>query len=376
MMPFLSDSANTPVPLHSVARDRSWYTTYTPFQTFTEDFMGVRTEVVGVGTVHIPVELFPNGPNDPEAHGTLRLRNVLHAPTAPCNIVGSHRTCDYARIQIGGLEDGDGAQGAAILDGNGRRIGYFEVGDRVKLWFLRLSRPPRGPVVGPSLLGGGPGTVHMIHASWLVTQRRRWATALALSCPSDDPPSSTDNKHEALEISSATNGSQATQVAPWAPYTVEERDWMQRQWGGEFLCFANHGMSINDQTDRSDGRKILRVLMARDRPASDDTPTANVSGLRKEPSGEPNTSPPLDSEIRRDDESKCDSVVDQDEDSNDIERSTSSAADHNFTDEELDFIGRGWGNSERFMLSLGLRFYIHDDCEEAKTVVRALIAEE
>jgi hypothetical protein len=346
-----------------------------------EDFMGVKTEVVGVGTVHIPVELFPNRPSDPEANGTLRLRNVLHAPTAPCNIVGSHRTCDYARIQIGGLEDGDGdgAQGAAILDCDGRRIGYFEAGDRIKLWFLRPSPPPIGPVVGSPLLHGSPDTIHMIHASWLVTQRRRWATALALSCPSEDPANSTSNKQEALETSNPTNGSQATQVAPWAPYTVEERDWMQRQWGGKFLFFANHGMSINDQTDRSDGRKILRVLMDRDRPraGSDNTlTTANVCGPRAEPSSELNTSCHHVNEVRRDDKSKGDSVVDQDEDSNDIEPSTSSAADHNFTDKELDFIRRGWGNSERFMLSLGLRFYIHDDCEEAKTVVRALMAEE
>jgi hypothetical protein len=51
MMPLSSDSAKTCVSLDSVARNCFWYTTYTPFQSFIEDFMGNRTEVIGVGTV-------------------------------------------------------------------------------------------------------------------------------------------------------------------------------------------------------------------------------------------------------------------------------------------------------------------------------------
>jgi hypothetical protein len=371
MMLLSSDSAKTYIPLHSVARDRFWYTTYAPFQTFMADFMGNRTEVIGVGTVQIPVEVFPNRLG-PEAHGTLRLRNVLHAPASRCNIVGSHRTCDYARIQIGGLEDGDSDQGAAILDGNGRRLGYFQVGDKVKLWFLRLSQPPIGPVVGSSLLVGGPDAIHMIYASWTVTERRRWATALSRLL--DDPASSVDNKQE------KTNASQESQVAPLAHYTAEEMDWMQREWGGTFLFFANHGISMSAETDRTDGRKILRVLMDRDRPpAGDNTATADVCGTCVEPSSEPHTQAPThqDNEIGRGGEPRDNSHWDVSEDNNNMESEppTSYAADHNFTDEQLEFIRRGWGNSERFMLSLGLRFYIHEDCEEAKIIVRALMSE-
>lgn len=50
-------------------------------------------------------------------------------------------------------------------------------------------------------------------------------------------------------------------------------------------------------------------------------------------------------------------------------------ADYNFTSDELDFIERGWGNSEMFMLSYGLKFYKDGDCEEAKAIVRALMAD-
>ena len=67
---------------------------------------------------------------------------------------------------------------------------------------------------------------------------------------------------------------------------------------------------------------------------------------------------------------------DEDEDE-DPERSLEGHfADFNFSDQELDFIEKGWGDSATFMLSYGLKFYKDEDCEEAKAIVRALMSSE
>ena len=51
-------------------------------------------------------------------------------------------------------------------------------------------------------------------------------------------------------------------------------------------------------------------------------------------------------------------------------------ADFNFTREELDFIQDGWGNLESFMFSFNLKFYKEDDCEKAKAIVKAFMAQD
>lgn len=51
-------------------------------------------------------------------------------------------------------------------------------------------------------------------------------------------------------------------------------------------------------------------------------------------------------------------------------------ADYHFRDEELEYIKDGWGDSESFMVSYGLKFFDDEDCAQAKRTVRDLMAQE
>ncbi|KAK4182170.1 hypothetical protein QBC35DRAFT_396505 [Podospora australis] len=48
------------------------------------------------------------------------------------------------------------------------------------------------------------------------------------------------------------------------PYTSEERQWLQRHWGGEFKFLQAYGLSIYKEEDREEGRRIVRAFMEQD----------------------------------------------------------------------------------------------------------------
>ncbi|SPQ21564.1 50f88162-c8b7-49a5-a983-7e5aa8e5a23a [Thermothielavioides terrestris] len=308
-----------------VARDRVWFSTYTPFATYIGEAYGAsRLDVVGIGDVEIPVKLYPKR-SGPRSHGILRLRNVLHAPTAFCNIVGSTSTGDYAGMQLGGM--GKNFRDGQLMDAEGRRIAYIHAPGPV--WVLKLSGPPVGPVVGESVFKQDEG--YMINAIWPDSERSRWAAA------SGTQPTTGSNQQGA----SGGNGNREAQSSRPPPYTSEEKDWLKKNWGGEYRFHRCWGFNIHDEKDRDEVRQIVRAMMRNERGDEEE-----------------------------DEADADDGLVD------DIERSFQGHfADCNFTKEELDFIERGWGNSEMFMLTYGLKFYNDDDCEEAKAIVRALMSD-
>ncbi|KAL8388806.1 hypothetical protein RB595_008944 [Gaeumannomyces hyphopodioides] len=229
-----------------VARDRAWFSTYTPFPTFVTSFISTNPiEAVGIGDVHLPVKLFPKR-SGPDAHGTLHLRNVLHMPTGICNLVGGLNTGDYSRALLGGLE----GCSAAIEAQDGRRLGYFVGLPAV----LKLSGPPVGPVVGPSMLE--PGKPYMLSVIWPDSERERWAAAQAGRSGSDDGTNQ--------EVSDGGKVKDEAEAAPSASYTKEEKDWLKRGWGGEFKFLAAYGLSIYKDEDRDEGRRIVRAMMEHD----------------------------------------------------------------------------------------------------------------
>ncbi|KAL2128193.1 hypothetical protein VTI74DRAFT_9529 [Chaetomium olivicolor] len=335
-----------------VARDRAWFSTYRPFRTFANAFMpGSQLEAIGIGDVRLPVKLFPKR-SGAGAHGTLHLRNVLHVPTNVCNIIGGPQTGDYDCMQLGGV--GDNGRDAVITTQDGRRLGYFVLR---QFWVLRLSGPPLGPVVGPSLLK--PGTSYLIHAFWPDSERRRWAAAQTGLSDMDHP---TNPLNPILskqgEVSDGGKGKEKAEAAPSPPYTKEEKDWLKRHWGGEFKFLAAHGLSIYKDEDRDEGRRIVRAMMQKHEDEDRDMLTEGGSGSR---TGRSNGLPGwLDDDVAEDSELSLEGHF----------------ADYNFTEEELEFIEGGWGNSESFMLSFGLKFYNDEDCEEAKVIVKALMAQE
>jgi hypothetical protein len=227
-----------------VTRDRAWFSTYTPFPTFATHYMSNRLQAHGIGDVHLPVKLFPKR-SGPGAHGTLHLRNVLYVPTAVCNIVGNSDTGDYSNMVLNIGEDG---QDAKITTQDGRRLGYFVLRS---LWVLKLSGPPIGPVVGPSIFK--PGTHYIINATWPDSERQRWAAAQADGLDLDHRTSQ--------EESAGGKGNHKAEAAPAPPYTEEEKGWLKRQWGGEFKFLAAYGLRIYEDEDREEGRRIARAMM-------------------------------------------------------------------------------------------------------------------
>jgi len=50
-------------------------------------------------------------------------------------------------------------------------------------------------------------------------------------------------------------------------------------------------------------------------------------------------------------------------------------ADSNFTESQLQFMNKHYGNSRGFMFSFGLKMFNDDDCEEAKAILDAFMSD-
>ena len=86
----LVTSKPKPADRYSVAKDRAWFTDYTPYESVVGDLYGMcedNLRVEGIGTVELQTKRSPNR-SGRDSHGILRLMNVLHVPSALCNIIG------------------------------------------------------------------------------------------------------------------------------------------------------------------------------------------------------------------------------------------------------------------------------------------------
>ncbi|KAK3496278.1 hypothetical protein B0T13DRAFT_435282 [Neurospora crassa] len=75
---------------HSVAIDREWFTTYTPFDSYVLDHKGILMEVFGIGSVTLPVKCNDRSDDNPTQSAEVTLYDVLHVPKAACNVVSRH----------------------------------------------------------------------------------------------------------------------------------------------------------------------------------------------------------------------------------------------------------------------------------------------
>ncbi|KAK2760928.1 hypothetical protein FQN54_002170 [Arachnomyces sp. PD_36] len=147
-----------------VAKDREWFTDYTPF----ESYLGERDDnipVLGIGTVDLPVERSPD-PSEQDPQSTLRLTNVLHAPSFLCNVLGGPILKHYAAMLGSGnprISKGN------IKDSQGQPVAYFEPGR--PLFIVKL----RGAPVGPRVIEPGHG--YALTAYWDESERQRWRQA-------------------------------------------------------------------------------------------------------------------------------------------------------------------------------------------------------
>lgn len=128
-------------------------------------------------------------------------------------------------------------------------------------------------------------------------------------------------------------GSEQAPTEP--PYTDAEKSFLKTHYGNEYRFLVQHGLKIYSEEDREEGRSILRAIMREDVESSDDEET-------------------------EDDEFHLEG----------------HQADYNFSEKQLDWMEKHYGNSEHFLISFGLKFYNDDDIEEAKAIVDGFLAEE
>ncbi|PGH11774.1 hypothetical protein AJ79_04675 [Helicocarpus griseus UAMH5409] len=211
-----------------VAKDRVWFVQYTPFKSELYGFHGPSNKplpVVGIGTVEIITKRSP-GRGGQASNYTMRLTNVLHAPSSLCNILGSP-IFDQYKIQLGG-ERRPSSRGS-IRDQEDRRVAYFDGGS--PLFQLKLRGPPVGPPVGPHVIKHGQH--YLIKAIWPNSEREKWHA---------HQTKATNAVHESDE------------------YTAEERTWLKKHFRNEFHFLRSFGWNIYKDEHRAKGRAVLRAF--------------------------------------------------------------------------------------------------------------------
>ena len=164
MRPFPTNRATiAPYSRYSVAKDLTWFgNDYIAFISVLAN--GLRVE--GIGTVDLLTKRSMVPTLGLDKHTVLRLANVLHVPEAACNILGLPIAYQY-NLDTNPADPSKWS----IWDQQGRPLAYFRNVTTNRLPVLRLSEPPRGPRVGPSLLST---LSYSIEAVWPVTEMHRW----------------------------------------------------------------------------------------------------------------------------------------------------------------------------------------------------------
>jgi hypothetical protein len=179
-----------------------------------------------------------------------------------------------------------------------------------------------------------PNTAYVIRATWPDSERAKYENHRKAAIAAAKLPATHANP-----ASTASAAPLATASAP--PLTAEEKDWLKHKsgFGDEFQFLRAHGLSIYKEEDREEGRRIIRAFKIRDDE---------------------------EEEEEEEDEGGEDEEWDP----------TGHQADYAFTQEELEFMEEGWGTSENFLLSYGLKFHNDEDLEEGRAIAQAMMANE
>lgn len=244
----------------SACKDRGWFIDYTPFESFAGSIYlaDQKMPVAGVGTVVLPVKKSPNR-SGPGAHGHLVLHDVIHCPSAICNIIGYTATT-AAQYTISFDPAKLGKSKGTIKDRDGRSVAYFAPNKR--LFQVKLSGPPVGPVVGPSALGNG---VFVLNIHWSDLERARWEAYKqrgAGSVPTEQPKKGTvEDQPKKSRVQGQPKNNKIQHPQPSAPYTTHEKQWLKAHYGNEYHFLQTFGLSIFKDDDREEGRDIVRQFM-------------------------------------------------------------------------------------------------------------------
>lgn len=180
------------------------------------DFAGGKSQIVGVGTVELPIDPPPGFVRE-DSPRILRLTTVLHAPSILCNIIGRPIMDDY-KISY----ESQSTKGF-IMDRDGQRVAYFD--PCRPLSQVKLRNPPSGYYALNHM------DFHSIQALWSDAEREKW---------------------------------HAHQNIPGESFSLPEKMWLKKRFGNEFSFLRQFGMSIYKDENRERSRIILRTLMQAD----------------------------------------------------------------------------------------------------------------
>ncbi|KAJ4414114.1 hypothetical protein N0V85_003286 [Neurospora sp. IMI 360204] len=313
----------------SVAKDREWFTTYTPFDS-TVCISGQNLAVRGIGTVNLNVKRHPTRAGR-QNQGILPLRTVLHVPDATCNILAKipnidGQSCSVYIFPARGesrsysVMDGEEVEGhhngqkqqnelmkGCIKDHKGKMVAYFDP-DHV-LFALKLSGPPIGPITRESVLKARPESLPIsIFAQWAADELDKWRLKREMQNlladrdvdgDSDDASSATldtSDDEEADPDFNMGNDDGSNNVGPGRPkenldrhgYTKAERAFIKSHFKTEWKFLHLYGLRMEKDKDRELGRDILRAMMANDQTKKSTNMrvagfAARVTGPRRQP---------------------------------------------------------------------------------------------
>lgn len=188
-----------------------------------------------------------------KTHSSLRLKNVLHAPSVICNIIGYPILEDYNVI----TSPGNSSSGTILNLSDNRQVAYFKpMVEGVRFFEVRLRGPPYGPQVGPSPFD--PDKLYMIHARWPDSERQRFSDFVIsrqAQTPACEEPTLAERAAQAFH---------QTQTPTSKPLTPAEKKWLKENFGNEFKFLRLYGLNIFKEEDREEGRAILRGFISDD----------------------------------------------------------------------------------------------------------------
>lgn len=359
-----------------------------------------------------------------DAHGQLVLHDVVHCPSVICNIIGYTATID-AKYDIVLSSAKTGKSMGTIKDRHGRSIAYFT--PKKRFHQVKLSGPPVGPAVGPSALRDG---IFVLNVRWSELEQARWET---YKQSRGGPLSIVQSKNETVKdqpkksiVQGQPKNNKIQHPQPSPPYTTYEKQWLKVHYGNEYHLLQAYGLSIFKDEDREEGRAMVRQFMAEEgsegkelvltllgeSEGSTDTKNDNSEDESEESDEdwEGSMADHLFDEkslrwiknyygtstsfmhsfglkiYKLDDCNEAQAIAcammedekelegdSEDDGKNSEEDLEGHMTDYLFDEKSLDWIGKHFGNSMKFMYSHGLKFYDNDDCVEAQNIARVMV---
>lgn len=132
-------------------------------------------------------------------------------------------------------------------------------------------------------------------------------------------------------------------------FSKDELEWINGAYGDSMSFMLCFGLKHYKDEDCDEAKAIVVAMMQDE--VEDDDDAADILGLGSLSMGGKDA----------DDDSETDAPR--------------LLAESYFSREELEFINSGYGDVITFMLSFGLKFYKEEDCEEAQSIIAALLAQ-